>query len=147
MSIRRLLFLYIAALLPLPALAQAPATCPELPASSGLSWESTQGDDFLFCKAVREDGFQAFSVMLREESTFRERFGLREEKGVIDGHKVRWYRGQLPNRDAIVRETLIELDDGLTAHIMLRVEDERQLADSLRLAGMLRFNDTRVGSN
>src|SRR5690606_27546971 len=94
MSIRRLLFLYIAALLPLPALAQAPATCPELPASSGLSWESTQGDDFLFCKAVREDGFQAFSVMLREESTVRERFGLREEKGVIDGHKVRWYRGQ-----------------------------------------------------
>lgn len=138
----------VALCLPLPALAQLPGTCPELPASSGLSWESSAGEDFLYCKAVREDGHQAFSVMLRDgESPFRERFSLREEKGLIDGHKVRWYRGQLANKDAIVRETLIELDDGLTAHIMLRVEDEQQLADSLRQAETLRFGDTRVGSN
>lgn len=137
----------LALCLPVPVLAQVPGTCPELPASSGLSWESGSGEDFLYCKAVREDGYQAFSVMLRPESAFRERFGLREEKGVIDGHKVRWYRGQLANKDAIVRETLIELDDDLTAHIMLRVENEQQLADSLRLAETLRFGDSRIGSN
>ena len=137
----------LALCLPLPVLAQVPANCPTLPPSSGLSWESSSGEDFLYCKAVREDGDQAFSVMLRAESPFRERFGLREEKAVIDGHKVRWYRGQLVNKDAIVRETLIELDDHLTAHIMLRVENEEQLADSLRLAGMLRFSDSRIGSN
>jgi len=137
----------LALCLPLPALAQVPTTCPELPASSGLSWESSAGQDFLYCKAMREDGYQAFSVMLRAESAFRERFGLREEKAVIDGHAVRWYRGQLANKDAIVRETLIELNDDLTAHIMLRVENEQQLADSLRLAGLLRFGDSRIGSN
>lgn len=133
--------------LPLPALAQTAAPCPELPATTGLSWESSAGEDFLFCKAVREDGFQAFSVMLRgeEESRFRERFSLREEKGLIDGHEVRWYRGNVP--DAIVRETLIELDDDLTAHIMLRVDNEEQLAESLRLAESIRFGDTRMGSN
>ena len=138
----------VALCLPLPVLAQVPGTCPELPASSGLSWESSAGEDFLYCKAISAaDGHQAFSVMLRAESPFRERFGLREEKGVIDGHKVRWYRGRLANEDAIVRETLIELDDDLTAHIMLRVETEQQLADSLRLAETLRFGDSRIGSN
>ena len=137
----------VALCLPLPALAQVPNTCPELPASSGLSWESSAGEDFLYCKAVREDGHQAFSVMLRAESPFRERFALREEKGRIDGHNVRWYRGRLANEDAIVRETLIELDDDLTAHIMLRVENQQQLADSLRLAETLRFGDSRIGSN
>lgn len=146
MRIRRLL-LCMAALLPLPALAELPATCPALPASTGLTWETIAGSDFLFCRAMREDGFQAFSVMLRAESPFRERMALRAEAGVIDGHKVRWYRGQLPNEEAIVRETLIELEKDLTAHIMLRVEDEVQLADSLRLAEQLRFHDDRLGSN
>ncbi|WP_202845616.1 hypothetical protein [Luteimonas saliphila] len=136
-----------ALLLPLPALAQSVGNCPELPAAGGLGWEATQGDDFLFCKAVREDGTQVFSVMLRAESPFRERFSLREEKGTIDGHDVRWYRGVLALQDAIVRETLIELDDDLTAHIMLRVETEQQLAESLKLAEGLRFHDSRIGSN
>ncbi|WP_156911571.1 hypothetical protein [Luteimonas sp. J29] len=146
MRTRRLLFC-MAALLPLQALAELPTTCPELPATTGLAWETVAGDDFLFCKAVREDGFQAFSVMLRADSPFRERMSLREEAGRIDGHKVRWYRGQLPNEEAIVRETLIELGKDLKAHIMLRVEDEAQLADSLRLAEQMRFNDSRIGSN
>ncbi len=144
MTLKHLLFA-TALCLPLPVLAQVAAPCPELPATTGLTWESSEGGDFLFCKALREDGFQAFSVMLREESQFRERFGLREEKGLIDGHEVRWYRGNVP--DAIVRETLIELDNDLTAHIMLRVENEEQLAESLRLAESIRFGDTRMGSN
>jgi|SRR5690606_23510424 len=134
-----------ALLIPLGAFAQSAGSCPELPAATGLGWETTQGEDFLYCKAMRDDGTQAFAVMLRAESPFRERFSLREEKGTIDGREVRWYRGSV--QDAIVRETLIELDDDLTAHIMLRVDSEQQLAESLRLSEGLRFHDTRIGSN
>ncbi|MDH5832966.1 hypothetical protein [Luteimonas kalidii] len=129
------------------AFAQSSGRCPELPAGSGLVWETAAGDDFLFCKAMRADGHQAFSVMLRAESPFRERFKLREHEAVIDGHEVRWYRGDLAVQNALVRETLVELDDDLTAHIMVRVDDEQQLAESLRQAGGLRFSDTRMGSN
>lgn len=141
------LFCALALCLPLPALAQPPSTCPVLPAATGLSWEASPGTDFLYCKAMREDGHQAFSVMLRVGSPFRERFALREERAVIDGHKVRWYRGQLANEEAIVRETLIELDDGLTAHIVLRAGNALQLAESQRLAGLLRFDDSLIDSN
>lgn len=133
--------------LPAGAFAQSAGRCPELPAGSGLAWETAAGDDYLFCKAMREDGQQAFSVMLRAESPFRERFRLREEEAVIDGHEVRWYRGELAVQNALVRETLVELDDELTAHIMVRVDNEQQLADSLRQAEGLRFSDTRIGSN
>jgi hypothetical protein len=86
-------------------------------------------------------------VMLRADSPFRERFSLREERATIDGHEIRWYRGVLPGDDAMVRETVIELDDDLTAHITVRVDTAQQLAESLRLAEGLRFGDTRIGSN
>ncbi len=141
--------LFLAMLLPFPAFAQPAPRCPELPVDGNLSWEVTQGEGFLYCKAMREaDGAQAFSVMLRDKSPFRERFGLREEKAVIDGHEVRWYRGDTALQpDAIVRETQIELDDDLYAHIVLRVETEEQRVESQRLAESLRFRDTWIGSN
>ena len=44
--------------LPAGAFAQSAGRCPELPAGSGLAWETAAGDDFLFCKAMREDGQQ-----------------------------------------------------------------------------------------
>lgn len=143
-------WLVVAALvLPLHAFAQASITvrCPGLPAGAELGWETISDGSFLYCKAMRPDGSQALAVMLRPESPFRERFSLREESGTIGGHEVRWYRGILALDDAIVRETLIELDDGLTAHITLRVDTEQELAESLRLAEGLDFHDTRIGSN
>lgn len=141
-------WLAVAALvLPLHAFAQSPGKCPQLPPGSDLVWETIEGEDFLYCKAMHPDGAQPFAVMLRAESAFRERFSLREEVGTIGGHEVRWYRGVLALDDAIVRETLIELDDDLTAHITLRVATEQELADSLRLAEGLRFDDSRIGSN
>jgi len=142
-------WLFLAMLLPFPALAQSAPRCPDLPVDGNLSWEVTEGEGFLYCKAMREaDGMQAFSVMLRDKSPFRERFSLRAEKAVIDGHEVRWYRGDTALQpDAIVRETQIELDDDLFAHIVLRVETEEQRAESQRLAESLRFQGTWIGSN
>ena len=136
-----------ALLLPLQAFAQA-GSCPELPTGSGLEWQMSEGAGFLYCRAVREaDGSQAFSVMLRAESPMRERMSLREERGEIDGHEVRWYRGVIADQSAIVRETAIELDDDLFAHVVLRADSEQQLAESRRLAEGLRFGDMRLGSH
>jgi hypothetical protein len=136
-----------ALLLPLQALAQA-GSCPELPAGSGLAWQMSEGAGFLYCRAMREaDGSQAFSVMLRSESPMRERKSLREEHGEIDGHEVRWYRGEIADQSAIVRETAIELEDDLFAHVVLRADSAEQLSESRRLAEGLRFHDMRLGSH
>ena len=134
-------------LLPLQALAQS-GSCPELPPASGLSWQVSEGADFLYCRALRDaDGSQAFSVMLRDESPMRSRMSLREERGEIDGHEVRWYRGDVGGQDTLVRETAVELDEDLVAHIVLRAASEDQLTEARRLAEGLRFGDTRLGSH
>lgn len=134
-------------LLPLQAFAQS-GSCPELPPAEGLSWEVSEGPGFLYCRAMREsDGGQAFSVMLRDESPMRERISLREERGMIDGREVRWYRGDVATSNALVRETAIELDEELVAHIVLRAASQQQLDESRRLAEGLRFADTRIGSH
>lgn len=134
-------------LLPLQALAQSGA-CPQLPPAEGLSWEVSEGPGFLYCRAMREaDGSQAFSVMLRDQSPMRERISLREERGTIDGHEIRWYRGDVTTSNALVRETAVELDDDLVAHIVLRAVSQQELDESRRLAEGLRFADTRIGSH
>jgi len=141
--------LLAALLLTMPqAYAQSAGSCPQLPAASGLSWQVSEGAGFLYCRAMREDdGWQAFSVMLRDASPMRTRMSLREDRAEIDGHEVRWYRGDLSDSASMVRETAIELDDDLFAHIVLRADDEAQLAESRRLAEGLRFADTRLGSH
>lgn len=143
--------LLLAALLwPGHALAQSVAeNCPELPSGSSLHWEALAGPDFVFCKAMREsDGSQAFSVMLRAESSFRPDRGLREDKAVIDGHKVSWYRGEVATRQNVhVRETLVDLGRKSTAHIVLRADSEEQLARNQLLAENLRFRPTSVGGD
>lgn len=143
MNTKRLLALALL-LLPSAAFAQSAGQCPELPPGTGLAWDAINGPDFLYCKAMRDgDGSQAFAVMLREDASFRERYSLREEEAVIDGHEVRWYRGDVAaGSNEIVRETLIELDGDLSAHIVLRATSEEQRAENQRLAEGLRFPDT-----
>lgn len=146
----RLHWLPLAALLlPMHAFAQS-AHCPQLPGDSGMHWESSEGPAFLYCKAVREtDGSQAFAVTLRTDSNFRSRFALREERAVIDGHEVRWYRGDVPaSNGETVLETEIELDDDLYAHIFLRARSPEEREQAQRLAEGIRFgSDVRLGSN
>jgi len=135
-------WLSLAALLaPFQAFAQTTVTCPQLPADGGLRWETSEGPDFLYCKAVRDaDGEQAFGVMLRQKSPFRTYRARRTEEAIIGGREVHWYRGNVSSQpDAIVRETLVELDNGFTAHIMLRADSEEERAEKQRLVERLQF--------
>lgn len=145
MQFRRLLPL--AALLLVPFAFAQSTSCPELPASTGLTWDRVDGAGFTFCKAIRDtDGQQAFAVMLRPDAQFRTRRSHREgDRVLIDGHEVFWYRGDVQN--GMVRETLIELDRNSTAHIVVRADSEPELSEAQRAAQGLRFRDARLGSN
>lgn len=145
-SMTFLRWLPLAALLASPVAAAQATTCPELPATAGMSWEKVDGPDFTYCKAMRDDGDQAFAVLLRADAQFRTRRSHREGDQVwIDGHEVYWYRGDVPN--GIVRETLLELDRDSTAHIVVRAANEAELAASQGIAERMRFQDGRLGSN
>lgn len=130
------------------AQAQSNGQCPILPGDSGLSWTAMNGDDFVFCKAIGNGGDEVFAVMISKDSPFDPRRSDRAEKAVIDGHKMRWYRGEIASApDAQVRETLIELDDGRVAHISLRADSEAELADVLQQAQSMRFRGPQLSSN
>ncbi|WP_202845615.1 hypothetical protein [Luteimonas saliphila] len=132
------------------ALAQsATENCPELPPGTDLGWDVVNGPDFVFCKAIRaSDGSQAFAVMLGGQSAFRPTRELREESAEIDGHDVRWYRGEVATRqNVLVRETRVELGRRNTAHIVVRADSEDLLAQNRRLAEGLRFRAIAVGGD
>lgn len=147
----RTIFLLLATVL---WLGQAPAqaaeeNCPELPAGAPLAWDVVNGPDFVFCKAISQaDGSQAFSVLIGPDPVFRADRALRERDGVIDGHRVRWYRGDVATRrDVHVREALVELGRRSNAHIVVRAESEEQLAHNRQLAEAVRFNATALGGD
>jgi hypothetical protein len=123
------------------AQAQAADGCPQLPAGSGLSWKAMSGDDFLFCKAIRDsDASEVFAVTIAKDSPFEPKRVDRAEQATIDGHEAYWYRGEIASApDAQVRETLIELGDGRVAHISLRAASQGELADALKEAESLHF--------
>lgn len=127
----------------------AEENCPELPAGGALGWEVAHGPDFVFCKAVNEaDGSQAFSVMIGPDPLFRPERALRDDAAVIDGHKVRWYRGDVATRrDVHVRETLVELGRRSNAHIVVRADSEERLARNRQLAEAMRFRANAVGGD
>ncbi len=132
------------------AVAQAAAeNCPELPPDSNLTWDVVGGPDFVFCKAISSvDGTQAFSVMLGSETPFRPNRHLREEDSQIDGHEVRWYRGEVvTRRNVLVRETAVELGRRNMAHIVVRANSEDLLAQNRALAERMRFRETAVGGD
>ncbi len=124
------------------------AECPLLPSDGGLSWKAMAGDDFVFCKALREDGAEVFAVTISKDSPFEPRRANRAEEAMIDGHETRWYRGEIASSpDTQVRETLIELDGGRVAHISLRANSEAELANALLEAQSLRFRGPQLSSN
>jgi hypothetical protein len=131
------------------AQAQSAGECPSLPKDSGMSWKTLAGQDFVFCKAIRDsDATEVFAVTISGKSPFEPRRGDRAERAMIDGHEGYWYRGEIASApDAQVRETLIELEDGRVAHISLRATSGTELANALEEAGALRFRGPQLSSN
>ena len=130
------------------AQAQSAGECPLLPDNSALSWKAMTGDDFVFCKALRDDGGEVFAVMVSKDSPFEPRRANRAEEAIIDGHEMRWYRGEIASAPtAKVRETLIELEGGRVAHISLRANSESELASAMQEAQSLRFRGPQLSSN
>ena len=126
---------------------QDAGNCPQLPASSELTWEykATGGSDF--CRALRADGSEAFGLYISRKANFEPKRGNRAETGVIDGQSVYWYKGELATRpDVEVRETLVELPDGRVAHIWLQAQGP-ELVRTLNQAQAIRFPATRLSSN
>jgi hypothetical protein len=121
--------------------AQSALECPQLPADSGLAWKVMAGDDFVFCKALRDaDAGEAFAVTIAKDSPFEPKRVDRAEPAMIDGHEAWWYRGEIASApNAQVRETLIDLGDGRVAHISLRAKTESELASVLKEAESLHF--------
>lgn len=134
--------------------AQQPSSasgCPQLPAGAGLEWEHRATADSDFCRALREDGSEAFGLYIADSSPFEPRRKNREETGQVGGFEVQWYRAEIATRpDIAARETLIELPDGRVAHLWLQAPTGEQLERALEVAGGLRFGAERQiagGSN
>jgi len=137
----------ILVLAPGAAFAQSPASCPSLPADTGLTWEQLDGPGFVFCRALRGDGSEAFAVTISDSSPFEPNRRNRAEPTSIAGHQGHWYRSEIAGQDVIARETLVEMDGGRVAHISLRAADETQKAQAMQQAQALRFEDARLSSN
>ncbi|NLG59420.1 MAG: hypothetical protein GX538_04560 [Gammaproteobacteria bacterium] len=126
----------------------AAASCPQLPADSGLSWEQRGNDAFLICSAVDANGNEVFGLSLSADTAFQPRRGNREERGVVAGQDIRWYRAEVANQpELLVRETLVELDRDRVAHIWVRRQSEAELRDGLVLVERLDFDAPRLSSN
>lgn len=134
-------------LMPMAAPAQSAAACPGLPSDSGLRWEQLAGPGFVFCRALRADGSEAFAVTLSSDSPFEPNRRNRAEEGSIGGQGAHWYRSEIASDpDAIAREALVELGPGQVAHVSLRADSEAQKAEAMRQVGALRFDDARLSS-
>jgi len=122
-----------------PAFAQS-SGCPALPAGSALHWEQTGTDTLLICKALDDQGNQAFGVMLTAEPSMDPKRHNREEKGVIDGKEMRWYRTEIANRpDAQTRVAVVELDKDRYAQIWIDADSPAALQASMTTAERLDF--------
>jgi hypothetical protein len=127
--------------------AQSTSDCPQLPPDASVQWEVQPGPDFVFCRAVdRSSGQQAFAVTLGRNATFKPRRNDRiGDRITIDGTRTYWHAPDNELTGALVRETLLELSSGEYAHIIVRAADEAALAQSVRMAEGLHFQDVRLG--
>lgn len=126
---------------------QAQGNCPMLPASTGLHWEYRGTADTDFCRALREDGSEAFGLYIASKQPFEPKRGNRAEEATIDGKQVHWYRSEIAGKpDVQARETLIEVGNGKIAHVWLQAQSADQLKEVLGQTEGLRFQSSRLSS-
>ena len=109
--------------------------CPAFSAqeSSTLRWEPIRAPDMLFCRAIRNDGSEAFALTFSRESPFDPRRAKRAEVSDFNGQKLQWYKGAIASdREALIREALIDFGDGHVLHISMRADDAQTLTSQQR---------------
>ncbi|SEK75965.1 hypothetical protein SAMN05428989_0747 [Pseudoxanthomonas sp. GM95] len=123
--------------------AQSVSGCPTLPTGTDLHWEQSGTSSLVICKAFDAQGTQAFGVMLTSKEPDKPS-GAREEKGKIDGHKVRWYRSSIANRpDAKTRMAVVDLDDDRYAQIWIDAPSDAALEATIAVTSSLQFDANR----
>ncbi|MBB1061412.1 hypothetical protein [Marilutibacter spongiae] len=122
--------------------------CPILPASTGLTWEYSSAGDADFCRALREDGSEAFGMYISKKPGFEPKRSDREEEGRVDGQQIHWYRSELAGKpDIIARETLVKVGRDRTAHIWVQAESQDRLNQALQATQLLQFPSAQLTSN
>ena len=129
------------------AAAQDAGACPYLAADTGLTWEHRGSGDSDFCRALREDGSEAFGLTIAKDAPFKPKGGNRAERVNIDGRDVTWYRTEIAGTQIQARETLVELPDGRVAYIWVQAQSPEQLNQVLQQTQSMKFGATRLSSN
>lgn len=116
------------------AQAQDASACPQLDASTGLSWEYRGGNGADFCRALRTDGSEAFGMYISQQPNFAPDRSNRKESGTIGGSEVQWYRAELAGQpDIQARETVVKLEDGRSAHVWMHARSATELQEAFQV--------------
>jgi hypothetical protein len=129
------------------AAAQDAGACPYLAADTGLTWEHRGTGDSDFCRALREDGSEAFGLTIAKDAPFKPKGGNRAERVNIDGREVTWYRTEIAGTQIQARETVVQLPDGRVAYIWVQASTPDQLNQALQQTRSMKFGATRLSSN
>ena len=123
----------LAALASFPAIAQQ-ASCPPLPAGSGLQWQRTAGDGFIVCRAMVGDR-QLLGMMLTSKPTISPRRSDRREEGYIGAHPVHWHQPEIADGSGTwKRVTVVELGRRHYAQVWIDAGSEQELQRLVALA-------------
>lgn len=108
--------------------AQSVSKCPTLPVNSGLSWQEIQNDSLLFCRAVRDDGSDAFALTFTRKPTFSPDRRKSANTSNFGGVALQWYRSSLAGNPSLqVREALLPLENGNNVQFVVRADDDAGL--------------------
>jgi hypothetical protein len=129
------------------AAAQDAGACPYLAAETGLTWEHRGSAGSDFCRALREDGSEAFGMTIAKEAPFKPKGANRAENVTIDGQQVTWYRTEIAGTQIQARETRVELPDGRVAYMWLQANSPEQLGQVLQQTQSMKFGSARLSSN
>jgi hypothetical protein len=129
------------------AAAQDAGACPYLAAETGLTWEHRGGPGSDFCRAIRQDGSEAFGMTIAKDAPFKPKGGNRAENVTIDGRQVTWYRTEIAGTQIQARETRVELPDGRVAYMWVQANSPEQLNQVLQQTQSMKFGSTRLSSN
>lgn len=128
------------------AQAQDAGGCPQLPTVQ-LTWQQRDYGQTTLCRALREDGSEAFGVSITPEAPYDLKRANRRNTGSVGGQSVYWYEGELATKPgALVRETMFELTDGRNVHVWMQADSETQLTQEMGNVQALRFDTKALSS-